>query len=112
LAIEQSELLSWVEQTNLPPLLSNEDVGKEGKITDVDFVDTRFGRRLRLQIDIDGTAKNALLSRTYAAAFVKQFGPDTAKWKNLKVRITTVLVQTPQGVKEKVMPVPLPAGSK
>lgn len=102
--VDQQDLLSWVEQ-GLSPLISLDDKDKTGTITDVDFVDTRYGRKLRLRIDLNGTVKTALLSRLYAAPFIKKLGPDTSKWHNRKVKITTILVPTPKGVVEKVIPV-------
>ena len=103
------ELREWLKQTELPPLIDVTDKDKTAKITAISWVDTKYGRKLKFELELDGgTKKGALLSKTLARAFVNQAGTENlSELIDTKVVVKEVMVSTPQGVKNKATIVPV-----
>jgi len=91
--ISKNDLEEWLKSggTNYP-MVSKEDVGKVAKITDVDLVDTRFGRRLKVELAFNkgDTIKVIFLSKTKAKVLADTWGVDPQGWIGKNVQVTTV----------------------
>lgn len=99
------ELARWLESgKQLPPLVTKDDKGKEGTIADLGWVDTKYGRKLRISIRFaSGEEKAILLSKTRAALFVDKLrkvdpslAADPQRWIGLRVIVDTVFMNSPQ----------------
>jgi len=98
------ELKEWLETTTLPPLVTLEDVGKTATIKDVSWVDTKYGRKLKILLDVDGEEKGLLLSKAFSKNLILQTGTyELEKWIGRKVTIIQVMTTIRGEVKERPM---------
>ena len=89
--IDPKELEEFIKTVELPELINIEDVGKVGEITSTGFVETKYGKRLRMTIKFSDKEKNALLGRQMTDRFVQVFGIQTNEWIGKKVVVERML---------------------
>ena len=86
----------WLKpKGDLPPFVRTTDKGKEGLITGVKLIETQFGLKLAVNIELD-EVKTLILSKTFSLPYFQSLGKDLEKWKNVRVKITTIMVNIPK----------------
>jgi len=82
-----------------------EDVGKQGTIALVDFINTKYGRKFRIVVDFGDSKKSLILSKSQAKSvkdMMTRAGKQTLKdWIGTKVKITSVLMSVRGEVRKK-----------
>jgi len=60
------EIQEWLSTTELLPFVDVNDVGKQGKILKIRWSDTKYGRKLAIDIEFsDGEKKTMLLGKIF-----------------------------------------------
>jgi len=86
------EVKEWLK-SDLPPFIDGADVGKRGTIKEVKMVNTKYGQRLRVDIEIDGVVKSLFLGKSLVNVLVanEKLGPEVSKWVGKIVKVVSVI---------------------
>jgi len=114
MVVDANEFEAWIKtQGNMHPSVDFADVGKVAQIVDTQFVDTKYGRRLRVDLQFDdGEKKVIFLSKSKARTlldYFRQRDPALTKpelWVGKKVRIERVNVMVGGQMKETLIILP------
>ena len=87
IGLTEQDLQEWLKTADLPPFVELSDVGKTGAIVETGWVDTKYGRKLRIVIDLNGEKKTVMLSKLVAKSFRDRMGIPVDQWIGKKVKV-------------------------
>ena len=112
--VSLEEFESWIKaKGGLHPAVDFGDVGKVAEITDTQFIDTKYGRRLRVDLKFNGGEEKVIfLSKSKARTLLDYFRQKDSslttpeKWIGQRVRIERVNVMVGGQMKETLIILP------
>ena len=105
--IDEKDFLEFIKPAikNFPKLLDLEDVGRQAVIKEVGFAETKYGRKLRILLDVEGEEKSLLLGKSLARSLYRSFEnrgiPTIKDWIGKRVKVERVVIQSRNGIIEK-----------
>jgi len=100
------EFMEFIKPRELPANLHEvvglDDVGKKARIKEWDLIETKYGKRMKLTLEMNGETKVMFLSRAFARKIAEELGKNPNDWVGQEVKIGTTQVMIRGKVIDKV----------